>query len=842
MEWLRNNSIIRNNRQIRSSQQVQAEADCDPTACYDSFKQHWQQIYRIFARNQQMPKQDDVLSVVNHLEQMASLLRYDMRKFEQHTIPVTTMSQCLEYLIAENILHQLYEWGLRAGMYCNVIRTEQLKFYEMLISQSRYMLIVREPFLRPLLKLLQSCSGAVFAKQKDTEKGLVVVLFHICALLMQNVDLVDLFLVHEQNLTKFVIFELLVQYMHRDDAIGMQARDALLLCLSLSRRHSAITTYLRDHSNICLLLATGLGGLYSVLPRSLQDAAAPDWHRLTPDDVDDLHDLAAFATALEFANLVAKVTHRMISGHLHEYVYRGFLIPVLGPALLQPDVAEQIAATAYLELMLRTVSAPGLLQPLLRFILQVEYDSQRLLPVMMYRIRHPSSQQLCLVSLALFQTLIDLHCEDVMLELVFLHLQPCVHLMFSQRRTFLPLDPHSESFEQFLVLAPDCCSFGCDDNMSSLRASGGALLEGRAVHWNHYGSQRSLYGNYHAYLCDARNKIDACQVACEQWTNAYMGVENTINGKEQDNISSGRSQWESIGYESLKIRPDLSELPEWKLSRSVTTSPMLSSSSTAVDSGGESLITSSTNGHDLNSKPKTDCIDFDCGSSGPLLAITLGKLKDMLSTSIYVNIHVTGIISKLAVYPHPLLRSYLLDHSLVLQPNVPSLFQIIGGLKQRIDSFLTARTDRDLLLHQARTFFVDRETRLVNARRSAQDQKSGGGGADSHESTASTATTVFQRNSPKRRSITQSLNSLSVAMFGKRLGGENMMQMITAGPAQASGMDPSSTMTKPSSVLYPKFNEAQHVALCAVLLDEWVKELAALAQEHTIAQLANLLK
>lgn len=44
------------------------------------------------------------------------------------------------------------------------------------------------------------------------------------------------------------------------------------------------------------------------------------------------------------------------------------------------------------------------------------------------------------------------------------------------------------------------------------------------------------------------------------------------------------------------------------------------------------------------------------------------------------------------------------------------------------------------------------------------------------------------------------------------------------------------------NLIYPKFNEAQHVALCAVLLDEWVKELAALAQEHTIAQLAALFK
>lgn len=63
---------------------------------------------------------------------------------------------------------------------------------------------------------------------------------------------------------------------------------------------------------------------------------------------------------------------------------------------------------------------------------------------------------------------------------------------------------------------------------------------------------------------------------------------------------------------------------------------------------------------------------------------------------------------------------------------------------------------------------------------------------------------------------------------------------------RASQIDNNLLMVSPSEepqscLIYPKFTEGQHVALCAVLLDEWVKELAALAQEHTIAQLATLM-
>lgn len=62
----------------------------------------------------QLPSHDDVLGVVNHLEQMVSLLLYDIKKFKQIAVPLAT-SQCLEYLLSENLLDKLYEWGIRTG-------------------------------------------------------------------------------------------------------------------------------------------------------------------------------------------------------------------------------------------------------------------------------------------------------------------------------------------------------------------------------------------------------------------------------------------------------------------------------------------------------------------------------------------------------------------------------------------------------------------------------------------------------------------------------------------------------------------------------------------------------
>lgn len=76
------------------------------------------------------------------------------------------------------------------------------------------------------------------------------------------------------------------------------------------------------------------------------------------------------------------------------------------------------------------------------------------------------------------------------------------------------------------------------------------------------------------------------------------------------------------------------------------------------------------------------------GTAGPFLTIILDKLKNMLSNTIYINFHLTGLISRLAVYPQPLLRTYLLDHDLVLQPNVSSLFQVKYKIKVSIEHTL----------------------------------------------------------------------------------------------------------------------------------------------------------
>lgn len=80
-----------------------------------------------------------------------------------------------------------------------------------------------------------------------------------------------------------------------------------------------------------------MSGLYSLLPRKL-DIETDDWYQLTPDDVNDLPALMQLMNSLEFCNAVAQVAHPMVQKQLLEFLYQGFLVPVMGPALLQVNI------------------------------------------------------------------------------------------------------------------------------------------------------------------------------------------------------------------------------------------------------------------------------------------------------------------------------------------------------------------------------------------------------------------------------------------------------------------------------------------------------------------------
>ncbi|XP_063845079.1 FHIP family protein GJ17503-like isoform X2 [Scylla paramamosain] len=1010
--------------------------DVDPAAAFHSFIKHWQQTRDIIDRTRLRGHvfADDVTAVINHLAQMSTLLLVDLKQITAHkhsgrggrrkdtaqppqqcktsnnntnnhhhlnhhpleeppspgegapttaSLPadVPPNTPIFDHFLGEEILDKIVDWSLGAGEFVNALKLEQLKVHEQLLSHSQQEVLVYKPIIRPLQKLLSSCSGCLHS---DVEKRLVVLLNQLCVSLMNNQHLLDFFFQFPegQGPTKFVIFSLLLPYIHREGGVGQQARDALLLCMALSASHTAVGQYIAQHSNFCHVLAGGLNALYSNLPRSLT-VAAEGWHRLTPEDISEIPQLQHFLNSLEFCNAVVQVAHPLVRQQLVEFLYQAFLVQVLGSALRQSVVSEVVAATAYVELCLRTVTEPDLLRVFLAFLLTTPDDldpatppDPPLITLLISRLHSPNTQ-LCLVTLSLFWTLVDLNCEDLMLALVFQYLAPCTHVMLSQRsRLTQPPEPVSCSTDRLHHLIPDACQNGGDQNkVQAITHPGAPPALPQATPpspglppWPAEMECVPRPTFYSDYLEEAQAQLASTTAACTTWTWRYDGLQPSptqaielleaaracpptlypkprsqsnpeqsqdglpggtkarsislpdgtravrgeghpmLNGNcegegplprhvlglavEEENLDS---LGESSGYESFNIRASRDVSPTNSSDGSPRPRPMqaasfqgrrvpqeddrdflesLQRSNTPTEETGleetlceiEEAFTAvrlcpglippsahnqvfcvevvAEDGGEVESFPwqshessPSEVPEKSVQPSqemqtrptiGPFLEALLMRVDQMLTSSIHINLLVATLLSRLAAFPTPLLTSLLLDTSIVFQPAVRSLVQVLSGLKQRIDTLLVGE-EVGMLMAEARTWFTAREV-AVNPLPLPRNRT---------PSVSSTSTdTPLMRDETKRRSFSQTVTALF-----RRSGPSERPPRKDSSPLQHLPDKTGYRYTKP--VLMPSEDgrgtsgsvaEKRHCARCAVLLQEWLLELSALAQEQVVAK------
>ncbi|XP_075436656.1 FHF complex subunit HOOK-interacting protein 1B-like isoform X2 [Ascaphus truei] len=330
----------------------------------------------------------------------------------------------------------------------------------------------------------------------------------------------------------------------------------------------------RDFTEEKKILATGLSALYSSLPRKIE-VRGDDWHFLRREDWIGVSSLVLFMNSLEFCNAVTQVAHPLVQNQLVEYIHNGFLVPVMGPALHKTSIEEMIASTAYLELFLRSITETALLKTFLRFAVLHRHDSSTILHTLTSRIA--SNSRLCMVSLTLFRTLLNLNCEDVLLQLVLRYLIPCNHVMLSQRRAVKDLDLYAKTADRFLSLIPRCCQTASltshdreEEHATWSKGHGSPSIDTSSVTTvprpstpsrmgffmrqssttpdspsprspsfsspdSPAGSPRhgplcldevsELESNYLEYLREARVGIDRCTQACRVWSAPYDGEE-----------------------------------------------------------------------------------------------------------------------------------------------------------------------------------------------------------------------------------------------------------------------------------------------------------------------------
>lgn len=83
------------------------------------------------------------------------------------------MGPILEFVVLEGVMERLFLWSLRR-QFTEDMKLEQLRMYQMLLSQARQPLLHHKPVLRPLMTLLASCAGTGTGESFDKVEKLKI--------------------------------------------------------------------------------------------------------------------------------------------------------------------------------------------------------------------------------------------------------------------------------------------------------------------------------------------------------------------------------------------------------------------------------------------------------------------------------------------------------------------------------------------------------------------------------------------------------------------------------------------------------------------------------------------
>lgn len=351
-------------------------------------------------------------------------------------------------------------------------------------------------------------------------------------------------------------------------------------------------------------------------------------------------------------------------------------------------IEEIIATTAYLELCIRTVTEPDLLQVFLKFIFTEKFDGQRILDTLTTRIA--CYKKLSLVTIVLFKTLLDLNCEDVMSELVFKHLlsldflsehtnQQVQRILDSSRLdqsarkllNFIPVNAKVQSKQELTKTKSNLL-----EKLDSLNFDSDLMSTGSDQSLYSLLSCDHLMANYVDYLNDAHQSIRSCIRASASWTKYSEQQLNEIQNRfankqdEKENNSSANNCNNCLNNMA-------SDLP------------------------------CEEHHFDKNFNQEAQFI-------GSFLSNLFNKLENFLNNDIDTNLQLTGLVSRLLTYPQPILRSFFFNDSLHIHARVRTIWKILPKLKYRLEKALEKIENYDELIESAKEYFENREKMLLS--------------------------------------------------------------------------------------------------------------------------------
>ncbi|KAJ8401013.1 hypothetical protein AAFF_G00389700 [Aldrovandia affinis] len=662
----------------------------------ESFVDHWKGITNYYIETTDDTKPARQTDIPWRLKQMLDILVYEEEQQEsEETGP------CMEYLLQHKLLETLCTLG--KAQYPPGMCQQVLSFFSKLLVQIQQPMLHIINVYRPVQKLIRLCALPGSQMEKEEAHFLSVV----CARLKQDPYVLNYILEfylrrHRRGATECrrpkcpesapsplhactapdplpsgepgppsasqepphlaspssappansdLIHALIHLTKSQKSRAALKAHESLLVLVNLPKEETA--ECLAESTALCRLLAARLCELYSRVPSSLYPADIHDFPRAhwrdqfspgSSEKTSAFHGsehVVAFLGWLDYCDNLMKEAKKVLSVKLAKEIRHQWLTGIIQPQLLQMSEAGILVSTSLLACVVRQLSAAALLEELVLFLLGAQTQGELRMDTASHPLRYQLiehcdhiSDEISISTLRLFEELLQKPHERIVFNLALRNLEHRGYIAALpggvEERHAPDTEPLEEELEEdpfFTDMYPEG-EFNSSEQLVSLpqRRGSSALGEQRA------GGQTQVADIVNSFLCLVPQEAKTSQ---------------HVQGAGYDTyVHDAHELFKECTAFSLKWGWPVSPHPPEPL-------PLGS--------------------------------DF---YEGHLLKVLFDRIARILEQPYELNLQVTSVLSRLAVFPHPHLHEYLLDPYISLAPGSRSLFsvliRVIGDLMQRI--------------------------------------------------------------------------------------------------------------------------------------------------------------
>lgn len=623
------------------------DALAPPLPLHEEFVWHWKAITKFYTEKNSSGKIPiESTNLPEHFNQMSAILNQEEEESE-----TGSMGLCIEYLLQHKVLETLAVLA-RADTPPGMKRYV-LMFIGNLLSSSKHSLLPQINVCTPVQKMIKLC-GEVMAAPSEREE--ISFLDVICSKLRENPYLANCFLSDLSNKSakdkkKFegdpskdsimeypLIKSLLALLSSPDNEVATKAGNCLLLCTSVA--NDAVAMVIIQHTVFCQEIINRLTLLYAGIPKTLKpvdvDDAFAKWsHDLTPIAADaqispGKRRLLCFLKWLDFLDCLTQQSHPLIGDTLATIFQTDFLEAILYPDITEDDDKDiALLMTTLVSCCLRHISSAKLVSSFGIFLLGDTnepdipgYAGHLLKHLLIERCQNSSiNPQLGLASLQLFDELLHKPTEKIISNLILNNLK---------ERNYYDVTAGDSYFD-----------FSDDEE----GAQGRSLYEDEDISpgsspVNRTFAPTHIHRILNCFLLLLPDEIKSCD------TDDDSGYDTYINDAHK------------------QFQECLMLCEQWDWPQELAKEKNATEDNSSSDSQPEADST---------------CYFYE----GDFLSMIFDKLEHMLEQPYEVNLQITSLISRIALFPHPNLHEYLLNPLIPLN-GCRSLFSVLLKIVEEI--------------------------------------------------------------------------------------------------------------------------------------------------------------